>query len=103
MNRADEQGGRDPARTLLEARIQILVDEAMATSALEGVVLDRREVRMAVLRRMAMQKGQASYEETLESMAMLKVLAIGQREVEAGLVEPARTAFKQIRSRKVSM
>ena len=41
------------ARALLEARIQILVDEAMATSALDGIRLDRTAVRRAVIRRLA--------------------------------------------------
>ena len=42
------------ARALLEARIQILVDEAMATSALDGIRLDRTAVRRAVIRRLAL-------------------------------------------------
>lgn len=42
----------------------------------------------------------ASYEETQEAMALLKILAIGQREIEAGLVQTAETTFKQIRVRK---
>lgn len=57
MTRTEEQGARDRARALLEARIQILVDEALATSAIEGVALDPREVRRAVIRRMAIQEG----------------------------------------------
>ena len=45
------------ARAILEARIQILVNETIATSAIEGITLDPKEVRMAVLRRMAEQEG----------------------------------------------
>jgi hypothetical protein len=48
---------RDHARVMLEARIQILVDEAMATSALESVTLDPKEVRRAVLRRLTAEEG----------------------------------------------
>ena len=45
------------ARALLEARIEILVREAIATSALEGLVLDPKDVRRAVLLRMAKDHG----------------------------------------------
>ena len=44
----------------------------------------------------------ASFEETQETMALLKILALGQREVEAGLVEPVGSAFKRIRARKAT-
>jgi len=44
----------------------------------------------------------ASFEEAQETMALLKILALGQREVEAGLVEPVGTTFKRIRSRKAT-
>lgn len=45
------------ARAILEARIQILVNEAIATSAIEGITLDPKEVRRAAIRRMAEQEG----------------------------------------------
>lgn len=48
---------RDRARVMIEARIQILVDEAMATSAIEGIAVDPKEVRRAVLRRLAAEAG----------------------------------------------
>lgn len=48
---------RDRARAMLEARIQILVDEAMATSAIEGINLDPKEVRKSVIRRLAAEEG----------------------------------------------
>ncbi len=44
----------------------------------------------------------ASYEEAQETMALLKILALGQREAEAGLVEPAGAVFKRIRARKAT-
>ena len=45
------------ARAILEARIQLLVDEAIATSAIEGITLDPKEVRKAVLVRMGKDAG----------------------------------------------
>jgi hypothetical protein len=42
------------ARAMMEAQIQILVNEAIATSAIEGIKLDPKEVRKAVLRHLAM-------------------------------------------------
>ena len=48
---------RERARAILEARIQILVNEAIATSAIEGITLDRMEARKAVLRHLAIQEG----------------------------------------------
>jgi hypothetical protein len=48
---------RDRARALLEARIQILMNEAVATSAIAGVTLDPKEVRKAVLQRLAAEEG----------------------------------------------
>jgi prevent-host-death family protein len=40
----------------------------------------------------------ASYEETQETLALLKVLALGHREVEAGEVTPLAEAVDRIRS-----
>ena len=41
----------------------------------------------------------ASYEETQETMALLKILALGNRQIEAGRVTPAATAIKHLRQR----
>lgn len=41
----------------------------------------------------------STYEESQETMALLKILALGQREVDAGLLEPVGHAFKRIRSK----
>ncbi|MBM3568591.1 MAG: type II toxin-antitoxin system Phd/YefM family antitoxin [Alphaproteobacteria bacterium] len=41
----------------------------------------------------------ASYEQTQETMALLKVLALTGRAVEAGKLRPARQAFARIRNR----
>jgi prevent-host-death family protein len=40
----------------------------------------------------------ASYEETQETLALLKVLALGHREVEAGEVRPLAEALERIRT-----
>lgn len=41
----------------------------------------------------------ASYEEIQESMALLKILAMGQKDVEEGRVKPAKQAFADIREK----
>lgn len=41
----------------------------------------------------------AQYEETQETLALLKVLALTNRQVEAGKVQPADQAFARIRRR----
>lgn len=46
---------REPV--LVEARIQILTEEAVATSAVEGITIDPKEPRGAVLRHMGRQAG----------------------------------------------
>jgi len=38
-----------------------------------------------------------SYEQTQETLALLKILALGTRQIEAGEVKPATTVLKQIR------
>ena len=42
---------------MMEAYIEILVNEAVATSAIEGITLDPKEVRRVVIRRLAKQEG----------------------------------------------
>ena len=41
----------------------------------------------------------ASYEQTQETLALLKILALGTREIESGKVQPLRAAFADIRRR----
>lgn len=41
----------------------------------------------------------ARYEETQETLALLKVLALTNSQVEAGRVRPAAEAFKRVRAR----
>jgi hypothetical protein len=48
---------KEAARALVEAQIQILVNEVLATSAIEGVHLDPKEVRRAILIRLGREQG----------------------------------------------
>jgi prevent-host-death family protein len=41
-----------------------------------------------------------SYEQTQETMALLKILALGNRQVEAGNVEPAAVVVQRLRERR---
>ena len=42
----------------------------------------------------------ASYEETQETLALLKILALGNREVEEGKVKPVADVVRRLRARK---
>ena len=44
----------------------------------------------------------ASYEETQETLALLKILALGNREIEAGKVKPAAEVVARLRAKKRS-
>ena len=41
-----------------------------------------------------------SYEQTQETMALLKILALGTRQIEEGKVQPAEDAIKRLRGRQ---
>lgn len=41
-----------------------------------------------------------SYERTQETLALLKILALGQQDIEAGRVTPAEDAFARLLARK---
>ena len=41
-----------------------------------------------------------SYEETQETLALLKILALGNQQIEEGRVKPAKDVFAQMRNRK---
>ena len=41
-----------------------------------------------------------SYEQTQETMALLKILALGTRQIEEGKVQPAEDIFKRLRARR---
>ena len=40
-----------------------------------------------------------SYEQTQETMALLKILALGERQIEEGRVQPASDVFKRLRTK----
>ena len=42
----------------------------------------------------------ASYEQTQETLAMLKILALGNRQVEEGKVQPASEVINRLRTRQ---
>ncbi len=42
----------------------------------------------------------ASYDETQETLALLKILALGNREIEEGKVKPIAEAVRRLRSKK---
>ena len=44
----------------------------------------------------------ASYEETQETLALLKILALGNREVEEGRVRPVAEVVRRLRARKTA-
>ena len=44
----------------------------------------------------------ASYEETQETLALLKILALGNREVEAGKVKPLAAVARRLRAKKTA-
>ncbi len=41
-----------------------------------------------------------SYEQTQETMALLKILAIGTRQIDAGKVQPAEDVIRRLRGRR---
>lgn len=43
-----------------------------------------------------------SYEQTQETMALLKMLALGTRQIEAGKVQPAGDVIRRLRDRSTS-
>jgi prevent-host-death family protein len=45
-------------------------------------------------------QGIESYEQTQETMALLKILALGNRQIEAGKVEPATVVIQRLRERR---
>lgn len=40
-----------------------------------------------------------SYEQTQETLALLKILALGNRQIDAGRIAPAAQVFKKLRSK----
>jgi prevent-host-death family protein len=60
----------------------------------EPLVITQNGVAKAVLQDIA------SYEQTQETMALLKILALGNRQIEEGKVIPSGVALKRLRQRK---
>ena len=62
----------------------------------EPLVITQNGVATAVIQDVA------SYEQTQETMALLKILALGNRQIEEGKVVPANAAIKRLRPTKAS-
>ncbi|OOG22831.1 antitoxin, Phd family protein [Thioalkalivibrio denitrificans] len=62
----------------------------------EPLIITQNGEARAVLQDMA------SYEETQETLALLKVLALGNREVEEGRVKPLARVAKRLRAKKTT-
>ena len=48
----------------------------------------------------AVMQGMATYEATQETLALLKILALGRRQVEEGRTVPAEQVFRRLRKRR---
>lgn len=62
----------------------------------EPLVITQNGVAKAVIQDVT------SYEQTQETMALLRILALGNRQIEEGRVVPARSAIKRLRGSRVS-
>ena len=60
----------------------------------EPMIITQNGVAKAVIQDVA------SYEQTQETMALLKILALGNRQIEQGKVVPANVAIKRLRATK---
>jgi prevent-host-death family protein len=60
----------------------------------EPLVITQNGVAKAVIQDVA------SFEQTQETLALLKILALGNRQIEEGKVVPANTVFKRLRESK---
>ncbi|MBU3694904.1 MAG: type II toxin-antitoxin system Phd/YefM family antitoxin [Rhodocyclaceae bacterium] len=67
------------------------------TEAREPMVITQNGSARAVLQDVA------SYEETQETLALLKILALGQQDVEAGRVEPMADAVARLRAKRAGV
>lgn len=73
----------------LKANAAKVVQEVVASRA--PVVLTQNGMARAVIQDVA------SYDETQETIALLKILALGNRQIEAGQVMPVRDAIRRVR------
>ena len=63
------------------------------SSQMEPLVITQNGEAKAVMQNIK------SYEQTQETMALLKMLALGQRQIDEGKVQPAADAVDKLRSR----
>jgi prevent-host-death family protein len=74
--------------------------KAEAPDVIRGITASRTPVVITVNgEAKAVLQDIASYDETQESLALLTILALANKEAEAGKVRPARVAFARIRRR----
>jgi prevent-host-death family protein len=74
--------------------------KAQAPDVIRGVTEARTPVIITVNgEAKAVLQDIASYEETQESLALLKILALANKSLEAGKARPVRAAFARIRRR----
>lgn len=69
---------------------------AQIAEAREPLVITQNGEARAVLQDVA------SYEETQQTLALLKVLALGQQEVEAGRVKPVAEVVARLRAKRAA-
>jgi prevent-host-death family protein len=74
----------------LKAKAAELIQEARSSG--EPFVITQNGEAKAVLQDIA------SYEQTQETLALLKLLALGERQRDAGHAVPAAEAFRQVRA-----
>jgi len=75
--------------------------KANAAEVLQGLSEDRRPLVITQNgEAKAVLQDVASYEETQETLALLKILALGNQQVEQGKVKPAREVIKRLRASK---
>ena len=84
--------GKVRSISYLKARAAELVREVTATQ--EPLVITQNGEARAVIQDVA------SYEETQETLALLKLLALGSREIEEGEVAPIEDVVERIRARR---
>jgi prevent-host-death family protein len=75
----------------LKARAADIVDQLDAGGA--ALTITKNGEACAVL------QSYADFEQTQETLALLKILALGQRQIEAGEVEDAAVVLKRLRAR----
>jgi len=83
--------GRVKSISYLKANAPAVI-RSVATDRTPMVITERGEARVVL-------QDVASYEETQEALAMLKILALAQADIDQGKVTPLREAIAEIRAR----